>query len=158
MWSRRTALLTPLAVLGACGFQPVYGPGGTGRALQGQVLVQEPDDRNGFLLVRELEERLGRAGSPAYDLGLTIATEEEGLAIDPAGNTRRFNLLGSVEYALTDVATGAVVTSGKVDNFVGYSATGTTVATLAAEEDAQERLMTILADQIVRRLYAADLA
>ena len=158
MWSRRTALLTPLAALGACGFQPVYGPGGTGRALQGRVLVQEPADRNGFLLVRELEERLGRAGSPAYDLGLTIATEEEGLATDPEGNTRRFNLLGSVEYALTDVATGAVVTSGKVDNFVGYSATGTTVATLAAEEDAQERLMTILADQIVRRLYAADLA
>jgi LPS-assembly lipoprotein len=50
------------------------------------------------------------------------------------------------------------VTSGSVDNFTGYSATGTTVATLAAERDAQERLMTILADQIVTRLLTLDLA
>ena len=63
-----------------------------------------------------------------------------------------------MDFTLTETATGVIVTSGKVNNFVGYSATGTTVATLAAEEDAQERLMNILADQIVRRLYAADLA
>ena len=37
------------------------------------------------------------------------------------------------------------------------SATGSTVATLAAERDAQKRLMVMLADQLVTRLYAADL-
>lgn len=157
MWSRRNALLAPFA-LAACGFQPVYGPGGSGTALQGRVLVAAPDDRDSFLLVRALEQRLGRAGTPAYDLGLKVATTQDGLAIDPAGNTRRFNLLGAAEYTLTDTAAGAVVTSGSVENFVGYSATGTTVATLAAEQDAQKRLMNILADQIVNRLYAADLA
>ncbi|MEM6306030.1 MAG: LPS assembly lipoprotein LptE [Pseudomonadota bacterium] len=157
MWSRRTMLLTPL-VFGACGFQPVFGPGGTGRALQNRVLVQAPDNRDEFLLVQALEERLGRTDAPAYDLSLSITTVEEGLAIDRAGNTRRFNLLGSAEFTLSDMATGAVITSGTVENFVGYSATGTTVATLASEEDAQARLMRILADQIVRRLYATALA
>ena len=44
-----------------------------------------------------------------------------------------------------------------MDNFVGYSATGTTVATLAAKRDATERLMTILADEIVLQLQASDL-
>ncbi|HCQ58330.1 MAG TPA: hypothetical protein DIU10_10575, partial [Sulfitobacter sp.] len=52
---------------------------------------------------------------------------------------------------------GQIVTSGKVESFTGYSATGTTVATRAAELDAQERLMVILADLVVSRLYAADL-
>ncbi|MBD3665668.1 LPS assembly lipoprotein LptE [Sulfitobacter aestuariivivens] len=157
MWSRRTALLAPLA-LAACGFQPVYGPGGSGAALRNRVLVDAPEDRESFLLVRELEERLGRAAVPAYGLSLTIATTQEGLAIDPEGNTRRFNLLGAVDYALSDLATGQVVTSGRVENFTGYSATGTTVATLAAEEDAQERLMNILADQIVTRLITTGIS
>lgn len=154
--SRRSMLLAPLA-LAACGFQPVYGPGGSGTALQNRVLVDEPDDRYGYFLTREIEGRLGRAVTPAYGLALTIATTEEGLATDLKGYTRRFNLLATVDYALRDLATGQIVTSGKVENFTGYSATGTTVATLAAEQDAQVRLMTILAEQIVTRLFAADL-
>ena len=155
-WPRRALLLAPLA-LAACGFAPVYGPGGTGSALQGRVGVAAPADRVSYLLVRTLEERLGRAAAPAYDLSLALETTQEALAIDPAGNTRRFNLLGRADYALTDLATGDVVTSGRVENFTGYSATGTAVATLAAEQDAQARLMTILADAIVARLTAASL-
>ena len=154
--NRRLILLAPLA-LAACGFQPVYGPGGNGIALQNRVLVVKPDERYGYFLTREIEERLGRASAPAYGLALTITTKEEGLATDLEGNTRRFNLVGSVDYALRDLATGQIVTSGKVENFTGYSATGTTVATLAGEQDAQVRLMTILANQIVTRLSAADL-
>ena len=50
---------------------------------------------------------------------------------------------------------GAVVTQGNVGGFTGYSATGSTVATTAARTDAQDRLMVILADQIVTRLIAA---
>ena len=154
--TRRGLLLAPLA-LAACGFQPVYGPGGAGAILRNRVLVEAPEDRDGYLLVRELEERLGRAAPPAYTLSLTYAALQEGLAIDRAGNTRRFNTLGAVDYALTELATGAVLTSGRVENFTGYSATGTTVATLAAEQDAQRRLAGLLADQIVARLFASPL-
>ena len=45
-----------------------------------------------------------------------------------------------------------IVASGNVQNFTGYSATGSTVETLAGERDAQRRLMTILADQITIEL------
>ncbi len=154
--SRRTLLLMPLA-LAACGFQPVYGPGGAGTALQNRVLVDAPTDRDAYVLTREIETRLGRAANPAYGLAVTIATVEHGLAIDRAGNTQRYNLVGTASYALRDLTSGQIVTSGKVENFTGYSATGTTVATLGAEQDAQVRLMTTLADQVIARLYAADL-
>ena len=68
--------------------------------------------------------------------------------------TRRFEIVGSADYTLTG-PDGAVVTQGNVGGFTGYSTTGSTVATTAARTDAQDRLMVILADQIVTRLIAA---
>jgi len=156
LFNRRTLLALPLA-LAACGFTPVYGPDGAGTKLRGQVLVQEPSTQAGYLLTRHLESRLGRSGAePRYALDLEIATEEDGLAINSAGDTTRFNLIGKVAYALRDNLTGTIVSSGTVENFTAFSATGTTVATLAAERDAVERLMVILGDQITARLYAVD--
>jgi LPS-assembly lipoprotein len=157
LFDRRFLLCLPLA-LAACGFTPVYGTGGTGSRLQNNVEVAEPETRDAYLLTRRIEERLGRASVAAYKLTLTVDTDEEDIAVDQAGDITRFNLLGSADYALIDQATGQVVTSGSVDNFTSYSATGTTVATLAAQRDAQQRLMTLLGDMIVLRLLSADLS
>jgi len=155
--TRRFVVLAPLA-LAACGFEPVYGPGGNGASLQNRVLVDPPSTQDGYLLVKELEEKLGRAAQPAFALSLTINTAETRLAIDREGDTGRLNRIGIVDYSLRNVATGQIVTSGQVENFVGSSATGTTVETLAGEQDAQKRLMKVIADQIIARLYAADLS
>ena len=153
---RRSLLLLPLA-LAACGFTPVYGPGGTGQSLQDNVSVADPVSRNDYFMVRRLEERLGRADEGAYALQVTTGISVQGLAVDPEGNRDRYNVVGASQYALTENATGRIVASGSVDNFTSYSATGTTIATRAASRDAQERLMVILADQIVTRLLVADL-
>lgn len=152
---RRFLLILPL-VLAACGFEPAYGPGGSGTALQNRVQIEAPEDRNAYLVVRELENRLGRAGTPAYALDLDVTTTEEGLAIDSADNTTRFNIVGNATFVLRELGSGQTIATGQVENFVGYSATGTTVATLAAERDAQQRLMTMLADQIMTQLLAAN--
>ena len=154
--NRRMILIAPLA-LAACGFQPVYGPGGAGAALQNRVQVDPPGDQDSYILVRELESRLGRSTDPVYGLSLGINTSQAQLAIDREGDIGRFNRIAFVNYSLRDLADGRVLTSGRVDNFVGYSATGTSVESLAGSRDAQTRLMTIIADQVVSRLYAADL-
>ena len=54
---RRLLLLAPLA-LAACGFEPLYAPGNAGAELHNRVLVDAPSDQNGYLLTREIEERL----------------------------------------------------------------------------------------------------
>ncbi|MCQ0093805.1 LPS assembly lipoprotein LptE [Roseovarius sp. M141] len=154
-FNRRSFCLAALAALAACGFTPVYGPDGAGTALQGQVLVDEPITRDAYLLTRELETRLGRANPGRYGLSYAITMFVESIAISQDNVTTRYNLLGGVTYALRDLDTQAVVASGKVDNFTGYSASGTTVATQAAEKDARERLMNIMAEQIVTRLIVA---
>lgn len=153
--SRRAVLAGPLA-LAACGFTPAYAPGGGSDRLVGTVWVQDPTDKNGFDLVERLEERLGRPRDIRYDLAYTITTEAVGVGITSDNRITRFNLKGVIDYTLTERASGARITGGRVQSFTAYSATGSTVAGLAAEEDAATRLMRILADQIVARLIAAS--
>lgn len=153
--NRRTLLALLAAPLAACTFTPAYAPGGPAAALQGAVRVDDPSDKNAFDLVERLEERLGRPQAARYQLAYTITTDSIGVGITPDNATTRFNLTGKVEWSLTDPA-GGRVTGGHVENFTSYSATGSTVAGLAAEEDAALRLMRILADQIVTTLIATS--
>ena len=153
--SRRSVLLAPL-VLAACGFTPAYGPGGGAGKLTETIWVQDPTDKNGFDLVERLEERLGRPENRRFDLAYTITTEAVGVGITTDNKITRYNLKGVVDYTLTERETGARVAGGRVQSFTAYSATGSTVAGLAAEEDAAYRLMRILADQIVARLIAVS--
>ena len=153
MWSSdRRSLILGLAALAGCGFQPVYGPGGAAEGLRGTIRVTAPTESRAYDLVQRLEERLGAATAPRYDLGYQIETNAIGVGITPEQETTRYNITGSVSFALTEIGTGTVVTSGNVDSFTSYAATGSTVSTLAATQDAYRRLMVILADQIVARL------
>ena len=153
-FNRRTLLL--LLPLAACGFAPAYGPGSAMAGLQGRVRVADPTDKNGFDLVERLEENLGRPDGPLYDLTYTITTAANAVGITPEGTITRYTLTGQIAWALIRREDGSRITGGSVDSFTAYSATGSTVAGLAAEEDAGLRLMRILADQIVAQLTATS--
>lgn len=153
---RRTFLLGLAALpLAACGFTPAYGPAGGATKLRGRIAVQGPVTREDFTFVTRLESRLGRAQAPAYDLAYTINATRESGGITAANETTRYTLQGTATYSLTDRATGSRVAGGTVRGFTSWSATGTTVAGLAAEDDAARRLSVILADQVITRLIAA---
>lgn len=163
MWlSKRRDFLAILsaAALSGCGFTPAYAPGGAAENLLGQVEPTAPTTRDEQHFTRQIEARLGRADAPRYRLGYTLSIEEERMAITSSNITTRFNLIGQADYALHDADTGQTLTQGKVSQFTGYSASGTTVATLAAERQAHERLAQILANLIVTKLMASasDLA
>ena len=153
MWSRRAALAA-LAALAACGFEPVYGPGGGGAALRGAIRATEPDTDLTFAFVRQLEERIGRPESPRYDLDYTIETVTDSLAIDGSNNITRFNIEGALVWRLVPVGATVPVLSGREAAFTAYSATGSTISTLESERDATRRLAVILADKVVTRLLA----
>ncbi|SIO17490.1 LPS assembly lipoprotein LptE [Vannielia litorea] len=153
MWWR-SALFGGLALLGACGFAPLYGPGGPGETLHGQVEIAEPTTENEFDFVSRLETRLGRTAAGPMRLDYAITTRREGLAITADQETQRYNILGEVRYQVTDTTTNVVLSTGRTHSFTSYSATGTTVATTTAARDAEARLMVILADQAVTHLLA----
>lgn len=150
-WCDRRAFLAGAAVaLSGCGFEPVYAPGGAAEGLRGSIDIAAPVDEEGFALVRRLEERLGVAGGP-YLLTAEILLDEEAVGFLPDGTITRYNVQGAVVWVLVD-ETGDAVTSGEERSFTSYSATSTTVATIFAQQDARERLLTILADRIVATL------
>ncbi|KMW58625.1 hypothetical protein AIOL_003603 [Candidatus Rhodobacter oscarellae] len=140
--------------LAGCGFSPVYAPGGQADGLQGQILADEPRDRNAFVFVGQFEERLGRAAAPRFALRYRIRTRVEGVGLTPAGETTRLNVFGAVDYTLVEMGTDREVTRGFVENFTGFSATRLIVSTQTVDREAHERLMVLLADQVVTRLIA----
>ena len=149
--------LLAAAPLAGCGFTPVYAPGGSGLALRGQVRVADPDTRLGFQLVSRLEERLGRPEAETYRLDYNIETDESDLAITGTNDITRIRIEATLTFTLTEVATGTELVSDSVSSFTAYSTTSTAVATAAAARDAEDRLMTILADQAVSLLLASSL-
>lgn len=155
MWLSKAFLVCVMA-LAACGFTPAYAPGAAGLALQNTILAAEPRDKPAFDLVERIEERLGPSDTPRFALAYTIQLKPVGVGISTANAITRYNLTGAVDWALNDVTTGARLTGGRAESFTSYSATGSTVAGLAAEEDAAQRLMRILADQIVSQLLATS--
>ena len=152
-WSRRGALLAAAAAAG-CGFSPALAPGGAAGGLRGEIEVSAPGNFQGYELTRRLEERLGLPASPEYTLRIAITTGSQVTGIPADGVAARQNIVGQADYTLTEISTGNVVRRGQVQSFTGYSSTSTTAATRAARADAEERLMTILADRIAAELLA----
>ena len=137
--------------LAGCGFTPAYGPGGPGERLRERLVVETPDTPDGFRLRARLEDRLGRAEEAAAVLAVEPVLETVEAGITPEGAITRYNLQGRAAWRL-DSPAGVILAQDEVTAFTGYSATGTTVATRAAEEDARDRVTILLADEIVARL------
>ncbi|WP_299349543.1 LPS assembly lipoprotein LptE [uncultured Shimia sp.] len=155
-FNRRHFLLLAAAgpALAACGFEPSYGTNGSASGLLNQVVMDAPSSNETYLLVRELEGRLGRVDTGEYGLSVAVEVEEKSVGRTIDGVTSRYDVIADATFALRDMASSEVLTSGKLRNYVGYSATGTTVATLSAQDNAYERLMVILTDQIMAQLWA----
>ncbi len=137
--------------LSACGFTPIY----SGESVFRQNTAFVSDDTvAGFRLREQLEERLGRTDTPKYLVSTQISLNQRSAAITSDGDTSRFNVIGTATWTLRDAATNARIETGTVETFTSYSATSSTIATQATQDDAVERLSIILADMIVSRLLA----
>ena len=133
--------------LAACGFTPVYGTGSeTGRILS-DIHVTAPNNREEYLLVRNLEEQLGRNSGAEHVLRYNISLSQEGLGLTGAN---RAHVLGSVSYQLVSQGNGQVIASGSVDSFTAFYVKDQ--LSVAAQSDAIERLMKILADKLITDL------
>ena len=155
-WSRRGVLLGGALALAACGFSPVYAPGGAGSKLFGQIRAADPKTPDEFTFAGRIAERLGPDRDARFALAYKLRVAVVAQAITKDEVTTRYSLNGTANFVLTDSASGAEVARGQVSTFTSYSTTGTTIATMAAEQDAHDRLARMLADQVVTRLLAVD--
>ena len=69
-WSRRGVLLGGALALAACGFSPVYAPGGAGSKLFGQIRAADPKTPDEFTFAGRIADWLGTqgySGRPQWD-------------------------------------------------------------------------------------------
>ncbi|MCC5989395.1 MAG: hypothetical protein JJT95_17130 [Pararhodobacter sp.] len=155
MWlsDRRSFLLAggAAALVAGCRFTPVHGPQGAGQNLMGTIRADDPVSRSDFQFVAALEERLGRPAAERFTLAYSIALSEIGGGrVRGFGDTRN-QLRATLDYVLAD-PDGTELASGRVSAGTAYSLTSTQLATLTAREDAELRVMRMLADSLVARL------
>ena len=160
---RRIALLLAAGLaLAGCGLRPLYAGGQSGpvASVLRSVAVAPIAGRVGWLVRSGLVDRLGGAdgGSAArYRLEVELSDEITGLGIrgDSAATRERRTL--RARYRLVEAASGTVVVDATAGSDAGIDVVSSEYATVAAEQDAAERLAGTVADQIVARLglYAA---
>lgn len=156
-WFRATALAACLAILGGCGFQPLYGQRDRGSvaAELAAVKIKLIENRIGQQLRNFLLDRLNPRGEPAtaiYDLTIALEESRENLAIRKDETATRANLTLRANYVLERAATGEILVEGFIRSVTSYDIVDSDFATLSAESDARKRAVREISEDIKIRL------
>lgn len=151
-----TALLAVVAItLSACGFTPLYGPETVTRGL-GSIDVVAPEGRVGYLLREKLDDALARNVNllPTHRLVYTVKEQRyaRGVRVDNVANRYELNL--KADWKLFDTKTGQQVRSGQADASVTYDSADQPYASIASQQDSQERAAAEVARKIQLDLAA----
>lgn len=157
-WNLKWLGLGPVALLlGACGFQPLYGGGGAVSAEMSSIVIPEPGDRLAQLIRNDLLSALrpaGSAGPDRYRLDLSPKLDES-VSIDGAGDgVQRKRVRLSVAFQLFDLKTGGSIYAAKTFSQGSYDETGQSFADSRARANVIERVAKDASLDIRTRLAA----
>jgi LPS-assembly lipoprotein len=154
-----------LLLLAGCGFRPLYGdasivrvrdePGAIGLS---EVQIETIPNRRGQELRNRLIDRFygdGRPVAPNYLLTVTLASSLTKLGIQKDASATRAQLTMTATYKLTDARTRGLVDGGTSKSTVSYNILIGQFATLAAENDAYERAIQDVSDDLTTRIALA---
>jgi LPS-assembly lipoprotein len=149
---KRALLLSlSLAAFGlvGCGFTPLYGQPGLAQTLAG-IDVVAPEGRTGFLIRQHLDDAFahGGQGRPAYTMRLALGETRfpRGVRIDNVAT--RYEYVLTASYVLLSQPGGAVAKEGSVRVALTYDSADQPYASIAAQQDAQDRA----AEEAARRI------
>ncbi len=157
---RACFLLTVVClVLSACGFHPIYGSHGADdgspvAADLNSIAIDNIPDRNGQMLRNDLIDRMygkDRSGQPLYTLHVKLhnSVEDLGILANATSTRELLNMYG--DYTLVD-AQGKTVLSGTAHSVASYDRLDQMYGTIAAQQDANERTIHEVSEQIVNRI------
>jgi LPS-assembly lipoprotein len=143
-----------LALLAACGFQPMYGAGPSGGAAIGPVTVEQIDGKAGHVLKTELDRILAVENNGAPPMLLVITLQERvtplGIRVDESATRAELRLIAN--YVLTPPSGGRVM-RGSVFSVVNYDIPTAAFGEITAQDDARERAAETMAQR-----FRAELA
>jgi LPS-assembly lipoprotein len=141
--------LTAIALGGCAGFQPLYAQDAVVKNLAA-IRVDAPSGRTGYLLRQHLDDALVKDHSvtPAYEMALSIAEARypRGVRVDNVAT--RYEYVLTTGYTLKALPSGAVAKAGQVRVELTYDSADQPYASIAAQQDAQDRA----AEEAARRI------
>ncbi|MDO8900265.1 MAG: LPS assembly lipoprotein LptE [Phenylobacterium sp.] len=151
-----TALVLACAALAlsGCGFRPLYAQPGVTPGLA-DILVAAPRGRAGYLVGEALNDALATGGGASawrLDLDLSEQRFPRGLRVDNVAT--RYEYVLTAAYTLRDVATLTPAKVGNVRVELTYDSADQPYASVAAQQDAQERAALEAARRIQLELAA----
>jgi len=172
LWHRRNLFaLGGAALLGGCGFRPLYGPDGDRAgtdAPREPALVREMaavrvtriPERNGQLLRRNLQrqfEAMGPGTAGRYELQASFTAQVEPAGLRRDGTASRVRYLVSAPWILTDIgAPPTVLARGTARTLDAYNLPDLQFfAAEASRDDLERRVVEELSDRIVIGVAAA---
>jgi len=150
-------VLSTLLMLSACGFHSVYGTHDTGTSTAvalNNIAIDNIPNRNGQILRNDLIDRMygkNRSSQPQYRLKISVTYSEEDLGILANATATRSLLNMSGDYSLTD-AQGEEILKGTAHSVASFDKLDQIYATVAARQDAYDRTLHEVSEQIVNRL------
>jgi LPS-assembly lipoprotein len=167
---RALCLFAAAALLAACGFHPIYGTHDSDHDNDSPVAMdlnniaietiydrQTVDNmmaRNNQLLRNDLVDRMygrNRPQQPLYHLKVKLRYSEEDLGILANATATRSLLNMYATYTLTDAKGGQIIT-GEAHSVAGFEKLDQMYGTVAARQDAYERTLHEVSEQIINRL------
>jgi LPS-assembly lipoprotein len=151
----RALALALCLILAACGLTPMYAGGASGSVASSLATVQVAPipERSGWLVRNALVDRLGGEKSdPAYRLEVELDDDLTAFGIRGDAAVTRERRTLRARYRLVDLKTGEVVLDATAGSDAGIDIVSSEYATVAAEQTAQERLASVVADQMIARL------
>lgn len=146
-------------LLAACGFRPLYSQADNSEITPvndlAAVYVVPLTDRSGQILHNYLRDRLnprGRPVDPAYRLVVDVEESVSEVAIRSDETATRANLRLSAKFSLTRVDTAAHLLSGNSESITSYNILISQFATYSSEEDARNRGLRELSENIRKQL------
>ena len=155
--ARLLLLVACTALLASCDFTPIHDDGQLD-GITNQTTVQVTGRREGFILEHLLRQRFGVVYDQAeYDLSvnLNVSTRQGPLQGE---DTHRYLLVGNADLLLVDNKTGGVLLEDSIDATSSWNEKDRSFANRAAFDDANERLLTLLAERIHTRILASGLS
>lgn len=162
---RLLAVVAATGALTACGFRPLY------RDVQGQTDVvdefrsidigqvtaanEDFTERTGQQLRNALVDLMqprGRVADPVYSLAVTVTESTSNLAVRKSAFATRANLRLTATMRLHDRRRNEVVLTSPVRVVSGYNILESEYGTLIAEEDARQKAIRSLSQEIRLRL------
>jgi LPS-assembly lipoprotein len=153
----RFLLVAILFALAGCGFQPLYaarGPQDWDPDLAA-IAVSPISDRPGQILALALRENLnpgGKSVAPRWRLDTALSITRSDLGIQTNATTTGSEIFVNASFSLVDVKTGKQVYASTSRAISDYNRLVDAYATQVGGDDAQERALRQVADEIALRL------